>query len=149
MPFHFFGFEKALCKLDHGLRIIGLAAKNIEISGIGLIGKMGGDQGGLNELSHGESRHPFILTEMNHLSFPIAFHFDEVTELSHKSSNGFCVSNDLRITMVKVNGTKNPPGWLFPGFRPWAVLLHSDMTLLYVFLVIELSSFYRDTPKSE
>jgi hypothetical protein len=149
VPFHPPGFEESLGKVGYDPGIVGLATKDIEIGGVGLIGKMGRDQGGLNELSHGESRHPFIFAEMNHLGFPEAFHSNEVAEFNHKPSNGFCVPNDLRITMIKVNGSKNPPGWLFPGFASWAVLLHSGMTLLYVFFVIESPSFYRDTPKSE
>jgi len=149
MSFHLPCFEKFFRKIGHCPCIVSFAAKHIEIDGVGLIGKMGRDQGGLNELSHGESRHPFVLAEMNHLSFPEALHFNEVAEFNHKSSNGFCVPNNLRITMIKVNGSKNPPGWLFPGFASWAVLLHSDMTLLYVFFEIESSSFYRVTPQSE
>jgi hypothetical protein len=42
--------------------------------------------------------------------------------------------------MIKVNGSENPPGPFFPGLASWAVLLHSRMTLLYVFFVIESSS---------
>jgi len=79
VPFHLLALKKALCKLDHGLGIVGLAAEDVEIRGVGLIGEMGGDQGRLDELGHGESRHPFVLTEMHHLGFPIAFHLDEVT----------------------------------------------------------------------
>jgi hypothetical protein len=149
VPFHPPGFEESFGKGSYDLGIVRLATKHIEIGGVGLIRKMGRDQGGLNKLSHGESRHSFIFAEMNHLGFPETLHFNKVTKFDHKSSNGFCVSNDLRITMIKINGSKNPPGWLFPGFASWAVFLHSDMTLLYVFLVIESSSFYRDTPKSE
>jgi hypothetical protein len=149
VPFHFLGFEKFLGKVGHDLRIVALAAEHIQIGGVGLVGKMSGDQGGLDELSHGVSGHPFILAKMNHLGLPEAFHFDEVTQFSHEFPNGFCVTDDLRITVVQVNGTQNPPGWLLPGLASWAVLLHSGMTLLYVFFVIESASFYRDTPKSE
>jgi len=140
VSFHFSGFEKLLGELGYDLGIVRFAAKHVEIGRVGLIGKMGRDQGSLNELGHGEPRHPFVLAEMNHLGFPEAFHFNEVTEFTHKSSNGFCISNDLRITMIKVNGSKNPPGLLFPGLASWAVFLHSVMTLLYVFFVIESSS---------
>jgi hypothetical protein len=110
VSFHSVGLEEFLGKVGHHLRIVSLAAEHVEISGIRLVGKMGRDQGGLDELSHGVSGYPLILAKMNYLGFPIAFHLNEVTELNHKPSNGFSVSNDLRITMVKVNGSKNPPG---------------------------------------
>jgi hypothetical protein len=66
---------------------------------------MGGDQGGLDELGHGESRHPLIFAEMNHLGLPEALHFNNVAKLNHKLPNGFSVSNDLRIAMIKVDGS--------------------------------------------
>lgn len=141
MPFYPLGFEEFLGKVGYDLGVVRFAAEHIEIGSVGLIGEMGGDQGCLNELSHGESCYPFIFAEMNHLGFPEAFHFDKGTKFSHKPSNGFSVSNDFRIAMIKVNGTQNPPGRLFPGLASWAVLLHSRMTLLYVFFVIESSSF--------
>ena len=76
MPFHPPGFEEPLGKGSDDLGIVRLAAEHIKVGGVGLIRKMGGDQGGLNKLSHGESRYPFILAEMNHLGFPETLHFD-------------------------------------------------------------------------
>lgn len=105
MSFHPPGFEECLGEFSYDLRIVGLAAEHIEIGGVGLIGKMGRDQGSLNELGHGESRHPFIFAEVNHLGFPEAFHLDEVAKLDHKPSNSFRVSDGPRITMIKVDGS--------------------------------------------
>ncbi len=105
MSFHPPCFEESLGKVGYDLGIVRLAAEHIEIGGVGLIGKVGRDQGSLNELSHGESRHPFIFAEMNHLGFPEAFHSNEVAKFNHKPPNRFSVSNDLWIAMIKVNGS--------------------------------------------
>ena len=47
-----FGLERGFSELGDDLWIVMFAAKNIQVCGIRPVGKVGGNEGGLNELRH-------------------------------------------------------------------------------------------------
>lgn len=94
------GFEKPFGKVDYGLRVIDLAAKDVKISRVSLIREMRGNQGRLYELGHRISCDPLVFTKMDDLGFTKPFHLDKITKLYNELSDFLRVSDDIRITFV-------------------------------------------------
>ena len=73
------GTEELPRKFFHDRRVITLAAENIEIGIVGVIGKVAADQGRRDQLDHRIACDP-PRAKIHDLTFPESLHVDELTE---------------------------------------------------------------------
>jgi hypothetical protein len=97
---HRFGPEKPLGEVGDLIRLIGLAAEDIDVSGIREVCKMSRNQRGLNQLNHRKTFNPDVLAEMDDLTFTESFHSDQLTKLDHVPFYRFRAANRLGIAII-------------------------------------------------
>jgi hypothetical protein len=91
------------------MRIIRLAAEDVDIGVIGKIRKMTGDQGRFDQLDHRISCHALFFAEVDHLTFTEAFHADEFTELDDILPDPFCASNCPGVAGIEIETGEEAP----------------------------------------
>ena len=104
--------EKLPRKLFHHRRVIALAAENVEIGVICVVGKVAANQGGRDQLNHRIACHP-PRTEIDDLAFPESLHVNELTELNDITADMVGVADKIRMAVLKVNSGAQSPGLPF------------------------------------
>ncbi len=104
------GLEECLGEVCHHVRIVELAAEDIQVDVVALVGEVAGDKGCLNELGHGEARDPRILTKVNNDGLAEALHANEVAEFADELFDFLTIPEGGGVAGVQVELRGEAPG---------------------------------------
>src|SRR5713226_8532113 len=100
-------------ELLHQRWVVALAAEDVQVRPVRVVGEVPADKRRLDELEHRVACHP-SLTEMDDLALPESLHLDQFTERDDVGLDVVTVPDGFRPTVVKINCSGEAPSFPLP-----------------------------------
>ena len=124
------GLEELLREVRHYVWVVELAAEDIQVDVVALVGEVAGDQRRLDELGHREASDALVLAKVNNDGIAEALHAYEVAEFADELFDLLAIAEGGRVAGVEIELRGEAPG--VGGF---VALLQVGDTFHFFFLV--------------